>query len=53
MVNKCAVTNCTSGYKKDLKKPSFHFPEAMEQKKSGFILLIEKNGHQLQIQLSV
>ena len=33
MVNKCAVTNCTSGYKKDLKKPSFHFLKLWSKKK--------------------
>ena len=53
MANKCAVTNCTSGYTKGFKKPSFHFLEGVELKKSIFILLIKKKGHQLQIQLSM
>ena len=52
MANECPVINFTSGYTKGLKKPSFHFPEDVELKKSEFILLIENNGHQLQIQLS-
>ena len=39
MVNTCAVTNCASGYTKGLKKAFFHFPEDVELKKSGFILL--------------
>ena len=30
MVNKCAVTNCSSDYTKGLKKPSFDFPEDVE-----------------------
>ena len=50
-MHKCVVTNCTSGYTKALKKPIFHFPEDMELRTSGFILLIQANGQQLQIQL--
>ena len=53
MANKCAVTNCASGYTKGFKRPSFHFLEGVELKKKLFILLIEKNGHQPQIQLSM
>ena len=33
MANKCTVTNCTSGYTKDLKSLLFHFPEDVELKK--------------------
>ena len=43
MVNKCAVTNCTSGYPKGLKKPSFfHFPEDVDLKKKWIYFVNRK-----------
>ena len=42
MGNKCALTNCTSGYTKGLKKTSFHFPEHMELKKKWIYFINRK-----------
>ena len=42
MVNKCPVTNCTSGYSAGLKKPSFHFPEDEELRKKWIYFINRK-----------
>ena len=43
MVNKCVVTNCTSGYATGLKKPSFLFPEDSELRKKWIYFVNRKD----------
>ena len=38
MVNKCAVTNCSTGYNTGQKKASFHFHEDQQLNENGFAL---------------
>ena len=44
MVNKCVVTNCTSGHATGEKNPSFLFPEDEELRKKWIYFVNRKNS---------
>ena len=43
MVNKCVVTNCSTGYKTGQKKASFHFHEDQELKRKWIYFVNRKD----------